>query len=396
METAVFPQHVPLELLNSILNDIGSKSDLLALHTTCKVLHGVITPRTFRVLDISRKKGGADAMISIFDASELMQHVKEIILQASHGEYLTDATDGGQKNFAEEPKEVELEEDTVEDTVSIFGHLSKLPNLWSLRLLFPNQYQDAEEYNKDKAPESEALPSLKKSEIYNLVCLPTQINNSAGFKAFLKGLESVYMQVVLTSEDNFYYYEPLMDFYEHDIPFFAQTPQETLTSLSSNVLNPGPVLGSFWKETAMPNLRDLHFVWFAFHHNIMNPALVDPTCLEWLVLHHAVTLQSLKLISCTIDMGQTAQGTWNVQSWSQVLTAFQQELTGLKEFVLDPLPGRNEEHPEEYNSYSWLLNESGYIMLFGEDDNRLPPVDADLAAFEELQENIWKRLAVAA
>ncbi|CAA7262838.1 unnamed protein product [Cyclocybe aegerita] len=415
MPIAVFPQRVPSELLNSILDDLESKSDLLALRTTCKVLHGVTTPRSFRVLDISRKKGGADAAISIFGVSELAQYVEEIILQASHGEYLIDATsDGGRSNFAEAPTSQEEEGDTVEDTASIFGHLSKLPNLRSLRLLFPNQYEDAEEYNEDEVPESEArklqleiiqavatvtpVPSLKNFEIYNLVCLPIEINNSPGFKNFLKGLESVYVQVVLTSEESFYYYERLLDFYERDIPVFAQAPQETLTSLtlSSNVLNPGPVLESFWKETTMPNLHDLHFVRFAFHHNIMNPAPVDPTCLEWLVLRHAATLQSLKFTGCTIDMGQTVQGTWNVRSWNQVLKAFREKLTGLKEFILDPLPGRNEADPEEYNGYSWLLIESGYIQLFDVDDDRLPPLDADLAAYEELQQNIRKRLAVAA
>ncbi|KDR75628.1 hypothetical protein GALMADRAFT_248192 [Galerina marginata CBS 339.88] len=418
--------HFPLELTSAILDLIpdSDKTTLFCLRLVSKGFRELATPRAFRRLNISRKKGccaaftelataaadaGADA-----HASEVSLHVKEVDFRALE-------VGGFVEGYV-------FDGDTIEETVSMFQHLGNFGNLHTLRLYFPSVYEEGvyqfggEEMSPTRRLQIGIFTSLAESastanngsldndprlalhelQVHGLLALPNDGARLASFHTFLHPLKTLHLSLVTNDSEDFDASdEEYTAFWEDDLPGILAGCAENLTCLTLvSDVNTLTFELREWDPIELRRLERLCMRNVVFAMGGLAHANFD-TGAEGFIIRHKDTLVYLDLSSCYIDVDDPGPP----RSWAQIWGRFERELKGLRSFVFSPLPGRpgpreepglsedeladgDEFYQRIFHGYVVFIIESGYCCDFEE-----PPRDeeVDRLAFESLQKCIAER-----
>ncbi|KAF8151306.1 hypothetical protein B0H34DRAFT_801072 [Crassisporium funariophilum] len=372
---------IPLEVLNTIINDVEDKKDILKCRLVSSEFLSITTPHAFRVWNINGDDEQSNsAMTNLINVPELLAHVRMIVYKHN------DADDEGMITMA----------------ASSLSHLGKFPNLKTMHFYFPTTYQDGWDEDEmsinrrtqisifESIAKNPPPKSLRELEIHSLIALTNPALRLPGLADFLKPLTKLFIKTNSdpSDEETAFDIVPFQEFWDTDIACLCK-PLASLTSLTLDSDRHCIALASTWDQVTYPNLTFLHlkriiFSQFLFHDQI--PGVVN------FISRHGPTLVTLKLSSCVLDVEDELPRA-NAMKWSDIWAQFEQTLTHLNTFIFLPMPGllvgrASRTGKRTFTGYVYHVIEGGWVSLFLN-----PPQDADIdrRAFEHLQDVIRAR-----
>jgi hypothetical protein len=400
----------PLELKGAILDRISEDKDLLVCRLISKDFQKLSTPRTFQTLNISRKRGCYAAFTGIPDDSQAFAHVKEINFRALETrDWDRDSVQGKEFKcgaFRSLSSLLLFIGDTREDTISMFSCIPKFSNLHTLRLYFPDIYEEEKETLEDPAEMSPArslqigifkrlaersvdtISPICELEIQGLLAIQNEGTEVDGFSSFLKPLSSLYISLVTNdSQEDFQLSDDYYRLFWQGAMTNIFTATENLTSLTLiSDIETHAFANNDWHKINLPKLEHLRlsnivFLNQAYYFNRLQLPLM-PSGVEEFVIRHKLTLTELDLSSCLVEICDEDP---NPRYWANIWNNFEKKLTRLRSFKFNPPEQKNNFY--KFTGYVWLDTEGGYKPI---SEDGLQNEDSDEMAFESLRSAIMK------
>ncbi|KAF8884557.1 hypothetical protein CPB84DRAFT_1789029 [Gymnopilus junonius] len=367
--------NLPLELKSVILNELSDdKAQLLELPT----------PRAFRTLNISRKHGTYAVFSNLPDRSPVYDYVREIKFSAL--QRLHDVFEG----------------DEVDETISIFTHFSKFPALHTLRFYFHDEYEEGMyevlgdsismspvrtlqiEIFKTLAGLADGGFRLHELEVRGLLALPNEGLCLAAISPLLSPLTTLRLSLVTNNGDDF-------ELADEDFTAFWKTDLFELLRLAVSLtdvtlmsdINTVGFDGAQWDKLRLPKLRRLHLEYIIFTNiaYYQQRFLSSAEGFEEFILRHKDTLEDLDLSLFSIEIDQEDP---NRRTWAMIWNGFEAQLSRLRSFKFDPLPGHivDLETGSTFEGYATRVAEFGYFGCFWD---HLADSTLDEMVFDSLQ-----------
>ncbi|KAJ6495911.1 hypothetical protein DFH09DRAFT_1448470 [Mycena vulgaris] len=297
--------YVPLELLQTIVAEVGDHSTLLTLRLASQTCNFIAEPMAFRVLTVRDSVESAEALACLQNCGESITNaVKEIVFKG-------DTTDSW---IAEDETSGEEGRDALS---AAFSDLPKFPNLHTLGLDFHALAVFA-------ALAASPPPSLVSLTLNSIIAKPDTIYASAGFQRIFQPLTTLHLSTLSdTYGDGAYARDPLNEFWDDVIPrILHSAPSLTALTISSD--QPFGLMPL--DSVHLPHLASL-----TFHNFVVDVTIPWADIVEFIVRHGA-SLTHLALDECNL-LGDYA--TWVFpRPWHVVLRRFEQELPHLRTFEL--------------------------------------------------------------
>ncbi|KAJ7102709.1 hypothetical protein C8R44DRAFT_746694 [Mycena epipterygia] len=303
---------VPLELLQSIANDLESNSALFQLRLVSKTLNYIATPLAFGLVTVRDSVKSAEGLMSLTDRE-----------RKDNGDEDQMSGEAGRKALK-----------------AAFSGLAKFPKLENLHFDFHDGWPEDCTYDIPQNPThflrlqfdlfaslaASPLPSLVSLLLNKVLVIPNAIYAQPGFQNVFRLLKTLHISVLSDIDyEGSYHQEPLADFWEKSVAHMVRSASgvTSLTIHSDQEVGAYPALS--FKDTVLPHLSSL-----VLHNFVLDPMIPDSDVVAF-ILRHKATLAHLELHNASIDGGEDTEFP---RLWHVVLTLFAAELTCLKTFVL--------------------------------------------------------------
>ncbi|KAJ7715083.1 hypothetical protein B0H14DRAFT_3171330 [Mycena olivaceomarginata] len=354
---------LPLELLQTITEDIRHDPSIFTLRLVSKTLNSAATPLAFRTVVVNDCFKSAEAVSFLQDCDDSITSLVHRVLFRGDSAVKRDGGDA---------------------LISVFSRLSRLPNLKRLRLDFHRYFEEEDTFRIPGNPTRYLLlqhaifralganpfpSSLISLTLHNVLSIPDDIYLDAAFHRVFAPLHSLDISVLSNVEDEgAYFQDPLVSFWNDSMAAIVRsaTALTKLTIRSDHPVGAYPALS--FRDTFLPYLASLTLDVVAF------------------ILRHKGTLARLALHGCSIDGGE--DGVF-LRPWHAVLALFEAELDGLRNFLFvnDDAARESEFERDARFVYTRLDPGWGYMPW----NEELATEGLDLPALESLQAVVKSR-----
>ncbi|KAJ7512960.1 hypothetical protein B0H11DRAFT_2213505 [Mycena galericulata] len=403
---------LPLELISEIL-DFLARPELLALRQANKAFHALATPLAFQQLILKDTVASAQGLLGLQSVPDAVECVTSVVFTSISGkaphfppivavifwpkptdpdesswEVSTDAEpEGGQSDSGSESglEDPEADPRLISVPPATAG-LCKFPRLASLTFHFSDEYCEGSPWDMHEeepsyhlrmqravleAVSSHPLPALKSITFKNLNATPSDVFVLPQFKALLRPLETVLIDVLGPEDplEGLYALEPLVEFWGEQMkPILSAAKSVTTLRLSSNCLV-GAMPSLTFPTAPLPQLTSLHLEKICFF-----PEAHAGGSAEQFILQHPA-LRSLTLEECPLFCVEKAYA----RPWATVFASFDK---GLKQLVTLEI---------KFHELRYCYEDAGWGIISLDSDEVSVDGVADERALEQLKSNVEAR-----
>ncbi|KAJ7445169.1 hypothetical protein B0H11DRAFT_432699 [Mycena galericulata] len=373
---------LPLELISEIL-DLLARPELLALRQANKALHALATPLAFQQLILKDTVASAQGLLGLQSVPDAVECVTSVVFTSiSDAESEGDQSDSGSESGLKDPEADPRLISVPPATAGFF----KFPRLTSLTFEFSDEYCEGSPWDMHEeepsyhlrmqravleAVSSHPLPALKSVTFENLNATPSDVFVSPQFKALLRPLETVLIDVLGPEDplEGLYALEPLVEFWGEQMkPILSAAKSVTTLRLSSNCLV-GAMPSLTFPTAPLPQLTSLHLEKICFF-----PEAHAGGSAEQFILQHPA-LRSLTLEECPLFCVEKAYA----RPWATVFASFDK---GLKQLVTLEI---------KFHELRYCYEDAGWGIISLDSDEVSVDGVADERALEQLKSNVEAR-----